>query len=464
MAEPGLPQVVHRVRELLARYRDPAQVDGLGDDEPLAVLGVDSVTLITVAAELHQRWDLTIGDDAVLDPAASVASLAAAAVAADRPDGRTGGRLDVVGMGVVAPTGHGVPALWDGLLAERAHRLPMPYDAARGHRAGAVAGASAADVVAPDRLLDLVCLAAGEALDGLDPGRRAGVTLVVGTTDTGGNALGHALAGAGDDRAALAGWVAERAAEKLGLGAAVTVGSASASGAVALGYARDLLLAGDAEEALVVGADTVSKSAFHGLAALRTLGVDGCQPFHEARRGIALSEAAAACLLRRPSPGDDAVLGRLAGYGASSFTTHMAAPESAGIELALRRALAAASLAPGDVSFVNAHGPGTKLGDVAEMRALADVFGDRVRTLPINSVKGLLWHCQGAAGVIESLACLLSLRHGTLTPTTAAEPVDPQWREYDIVTKPRELVDARSAVSVSCGLGGVNTAVVWERA
>ncbi|WP_431912905.1 beta-ketoacyl synthase N-terminal-like domain-containing protein [Micromonospora carbonacea] len=464
MAEPGRQEVVRRVRELLARYRDPAQVDGLGDDEPLAVLGIDSVTLITVAAELHQRWDVTIADDAVLDPEASVASLAAAAVAPGGAGDRPGGRLDVVGMGVVAPTGHGVPALWDGLLAERAHRLPMPYDAARGHRAGAVAGASAAEVVAPDRLLDLVCLAAGEALGGLDPGRRAGVTLVVGTTDTGGNALGHALAGAGDDQSALAGWVAERAAEKLGLGAAVTVGSASASGAVALGYARDLLLAGDAEEALVVGADTVSKSAFHGLAALRTLGVDGCQPFHEARRGIALSEAAAACLLRRPSPGDDAVLGRLAGYGASSFTTHMAAPESAGIELALRRALAAAALAPGDVSFVNAHGPGTKLGDVAEMRALADVFGDRVRTLPINSVKGLLWHCQGAAGVIESLACLLSLRHGTLTPTTAAEPVDPQWREFDIVTKPRELADARSAVSVSCGLGGVNTAVVWERA
>ncbi|MEU8191974.1 beta-ketoacyl synthase N-terminal-like domain-containing protein, partial [Micromonospora carbonacea] len=291
-----------------------------------------------------------------------------------------------------------------------------------------------------------------------------GVAAGVGGADDERDALGHALAGAGDDQSALAGWVAERAAEQLGLGAAVTVGSASASGAVALGYARDLLLAGDAEEALVVGADTVSKSAFHGLAALRTLGVDGCQPFHEARRGIALSEAAAACLLRRPVPGDDAVLGRLAGYGASSFTTHMAAPESAGIELALRRALAAAALAPGDVSFVNAHGPGTKLGDVAEMRALADVFGDRVRTLPINSVKGLLWHCQGAAGVIESLACLLSLRHGTLTPTTAAEPVDPQWREFDIVTKPRELADARSAVSVSCGLGGVNTAVVWERA
>ncbi|MFC5944661.1 acyl carrier protein, partial [Micromonospora harpali] len=107
MAEPGRPQVVHRVRELLARYRDRAQVVGVGDDEPLAVLGVDSVTLITVAAELHQRWDLTIGVAAVLDPAASVASLAAAAVAAARAVGRTGGRLDVVGMGVVAPTGHG---------------------------------------------------------------------------------------------------------------------------------------------------------------------------------------------------------------------------------------------------------------------------------------------------------------------------------------------------------------------
>ncbi|SCG59261.1 beta-ketoacyl synthase N-terminal-like domain-containing protein [Micromonospora halophytica] len=462
MAESRRREVVDRIRELLARQRTRTEVDELGEHEPVAVLGIDSVTLITIAAELNQRWDLTVPDDAVLDPAASLASLADAAVA---PAGRDDGRLDVVGMGAVGPAGRGVPALWAGLLSERAYRLPMPYEPARGHRLGAVPGASPADVVAPDRLLELVLVAAQECLSGRHPDRRSGVTLVVGTTDTGGNALGHALRAQGDDAAALAGWIADRAAEQLGLGAAATVGSASASGAVALGYARDLLLADEAEEVLVVGADTVSRSAFHGLAALRTLGVDGCRPFHANRRGIALSEAAAACLLRRPTPeAGDTVLGRLAGYGASSWTTHMAAPESAGIELALRRALAAAALTPSDVSFVNAHGPGTKLGDVAEMRALADVFGDRVRTLPINSVKGLLWHCQGAAGIIESLACLLSLRHGTLTATTGAEPLDPEWEGYDIVTEQREVADARSAISVSCGLGGVNTALVWERA
>ncbi|MFG1674418.1 beta-ketoacyl synthase N-terminal-like domain-containing protein [Micromonospora sp. NPDC049282] len=462
MNEPSRREVVDRIRQLLARQRPRAEVDDLGEREPLVVLGVDSVTLITIAAELGQRWDLTVPDEAVLDPAASLASLADAALA---PAGGGDGRLDVVGMGVVGPTGRGVPALWSGLLSERAYRLPMPYEPARGHRLGAVPGAATTDVVAPDRLLELVLVAAGECLDGLEPDRRAGITLVVGTTDTGGNALGHALRERGDHAAALAGWIADRAAEQLGLGAATTVGSASASGAVALGYGRDLLLAGEAQEVLVVGADTVSRSAFHGLAALRTLGVDGCRPFHAERRGIALSEAAAACLLRRPAPATrGTVLGRLAGYGASSWTTHMAAPESAGIELAVRRALAAAGLAPSDVSFVNAHGPGTKLGDVAEMRALAEVFGDRVRTLPINSVKGLLWHCQGAAGIIESLACLLSLRHGTLTATTGAEPLDPQWEGYDIVTTHREITEARTAVSVSCGLGGVNTALVWERA
>lgn len=100
------------------------------------------------------------------------------------------------------------------------------------------------------------------------------------------------------------------------------------------------------------------------------------------------------------------------GYGASSLTSHLAAPEAGGIELAVRRALADAGITPPEVSFVNTHGPGTKLGDVAETEALRAVFGDHLPRVPLNSSKGVLWHCQGAAGVIESTVCLLSLARG----------------------------------------------------
>ncbi len=436
------------IRSLLAEKLGGDDVLRLGEDEPLAVLGVDSVTLISLAAELQQRNGVGIDDEVVLDPEVSIASLAAAA----------GTRaVHVAGAGVVAPTGAGVRALWDGLLTGRANRIDMPYRTRRPHRAGVLPGATADEVTGPDRLIGLVVVAAEEALAEAGEVDRSHVHLVVGTTDTGGNALGHALTTGKPVPGSLAGTLAARAAAELGLGGgATTVGSASASGAVALGHARDLLASGDAAEVLVVGADTVSETAFQGLAALRTLFPDGCRPFSSERGGIALSEGAAALLLRR---GRGA--GSLAGYGASSLTTHPAAPEPAGIELAIRRALDDAGIEPRDVAFVNTHGPGTKLGDIAEMAALRAVFGADLPVL--TSSKGVLWHLQGGAGVVESLACLLSLRHQTITPTTGGAPLDPEWSDVDIPLVARPLDDARWALSISCGLGGVNTALVWGR-
>jgi 3-oxoacyl-[acyl-carrier-protein] synthase II len=473
-------RTVQLVRAALAERTAPGAVARLRDDEPLAALGLDSVALIALVADLQQRAGASLDDEAVFDPEVSVASLAAVLAGTARH-----GTPDVVvaGIGAVGPTGCGVDALWTGLLAERATRIPVPYPTARSDLVGVLPGAGPADVSAPGRLLVLICAAAEEALAGSDAAARARTRLVVGTTDTGGNALARALddpAGAASGPT-LAGTVADRAAAALGLGgAAVTVGSASASGAVALGYGRDLLRAEPTGDVLVIGADTVSETAWQGLAALRTLSPDGCRPFSSRRRGIALSEAAAACLLRsaatdraaattgRPDPGPrpeawpPSRAARLTGYGASSLTSHLVTPESGGIELAVRRALADAGAEAADVSFVNAHGPGTKLGDLAEAKALRAVFGERVTTVPVGSVKGLLGHCQGAAGVIESLVCLLSLAAGTVPPTTGCEPLDPAFADLDVVVAARPVPDARRALSISCGLGGVNTAVVWE--
>ncbi|SCL17999.1 beta-ketoacyl synthase N-terminal-like domain-containing protein [Micromonospora inyonensis] len=438
----------------------------IAEDEPLALLGVDSVTLISLAADLQHRYGVTIEDEVVLAPNVSIASLAAALTG--RPiEVPATDEIMVVGTGVVAPTGRSVEELWDALLTERAHRVDAPYPTSRRYRVGAVPGAPSDRLTAPDRLMELLVAVAEQALVGLDDTDRRTVHLVVGTTDTGGNALGDALDRKRPCGDALVATVADRAAQSLRVGGgATTVGSASASGAVALGHAQELLRAGEAEQVLVVGVDSVSASAFHGLAALRTLATDGCRPFSRDRKGIGVSEAAAAILLRggvsQAGPAG-APSGRLAGYGASSWTTNLVAPESAGIELAVRRALAEAAIDVTDVAFVNTHGPGTRLGDTAEIQALRSVFGDRLPHTPLNSSKGLLWHCQGAAGVIESLVCLLCLEHGTVTPTTAGTPLDPAWSELDIVTSPR-AVTGRYALSISCGLGGVNTALIWEAA
>ncbi|MFK4100738.1 beta-ketoacyl synthase N-terminal-like domain-containing protein [Streptomyces sp. NPDC019531] len=465
------------VRAALATRTGPEPVERLADDEPLRSLGLDSVALIAITAELQQSTGVVIDDEVLFAPDVSITTLAEVIGTASALDpdssavGATTRAVEVAGLGVVAPTGHGVGELWESLLNERAHRVPAPYQPQRGHLVGAIPGAGDKEISDPDRLFALLYAAAEEALGEARLHNRDRVHLVVGTTDTGGNALSHALDAARDEDVGppsgspFVGTIARRAAASLGLGGTATViGSASAAGAVALGHALDLLRAEEADEVLVVGVDTVSKTAFHGLAALRTLSPRGCRPFSSARGGIAVSEAAAAILLRRPGTGPvGRPLGRLIGYGASSHTTHLAAPEAAGIELAVLRAVADSGIALSDISFVNAHGPGTRRGDIAETEALRAVFGPGLPGLALNSSKGLLWHCQGAAGVIESQVCLLSLAHGMLTPTTGMEPADQLFADLDIVREPRQL-QARYALSISCGLGGINTALVWERA
>ena len=445
----------------------------LTDHEPLDVLGLDSVALIAVVAELQQHSGMAIDDEAVFDPDVSIASLAEAMVGAD-PRLRS-----LCGVsrwrGWASWPRPGTASMSCGRRCSTGRRTGSrrPTHVPARSRWGSCRAPGPRRSPTRDRLLTLLELAAEEALADANVLDRGSVHLVVGTTDTGGNALSHALDNgrAGDPSAlegACVGNAARRAAAALGLGGSATViGSASASGAVAVGHALDLLRAGEAEEVLVVGVDTISETGFHGLATLRTLGPDGCRPFSSERRGIGISEAAAAVLLRRrasPQPGGDGpVRGRLAGYGASSRATHLASPEAEGIELALRRALSDAGLEPSDISFVNAHGPGTKLGDVAETDALRAVFGDGAVRDPARQLEGgpvALPGCRGRHRVAGVPAVPGARRahpdHGSGARRSAVRGPGHRARGHGSSA-------ARYAVSVSCGLGGVNTALVWER-
>ncbi|GHJ29767.1 beta-ketoacyl synthase N-terminal-like domain-containing protein [Streptomyces hygroscopicus] len=374
-----------------------------------------------------------------------------------------GSAVAVTGLGVCGPGGVGVAALWEALSTGRAHRPPITaFDAT-----GATLGASG-EVPGPTggdgtwRALDLAETAVSEALDGLDGAVRERVALVLGTTDP----------GAVPPRPGYcAGELAPACAERTGLGGeALTIANASASGAAAIAVARDLVAAGEAATAVAGGADAVTDMAFLGLNSLRTLGPEGCRPFSTRRRGIGLSEGAAVLRLEPLGGTGPGTAGRplavLAGCGMTNATGHLAAPGADGIELAVRLALADAGLAPEDIDFVNTHGPGTRRGDTAEIEALRAVFGPRLSSVPVNSVKGVLWHLQGGAGAVEALTCVLSLTHRAVTPTWGAEPVDPVCDGLDLVLEdaPRPMPDLRTALSVSCGLGGMNTALVLRRA
>src|SRR5207247_2176383 len=122
------------------------------------------------------------------------------------------------------------------------------------------------------------------------------------------------------------------------------------------------------------------------------------------------------------------VLAEMVGYGASADMHHYTAPhpEGAGAIRAMRRALRKAGMAPHEVDYVNAHGTSTKLGDVAETKAIHEVFGEHAPKLAISSTKSMHAHLLGAAGAMEAAACVLAIDRGLIPPTINLDDQDPE--------------------------------------
>ncbi|MEU4656061.1 beta-ketoacyl synthase N-terminal-like domain-containing protein [Streptomyces sp. NPDC023723] len=377
----------------------------------------------------------------------------------------------VTGLGVLSPGGAGVDALWRACAgAEVAFRAVTHFDASRtgAHRIGLVpeeaTGPGAPPPGHPQRLPYLVHRSVADAV--ADAETRGGgggdgtrTVLVLGTTDSGGFPSGAAWRAWHEGRGpAGASWTPY--APPGPDWPVVQVGNASAAGATALGVGADLLRAGVADRALVCGADTVTETAFHGLASLRTLSPGGCRPFAARRSGIRISECAAALVLER---GADAPLARLRGWGGSNAASQAARPDVAGIASAVRQALADAGTAPERIGYVNAHAAGTRHGDVAELGALHAVLGARLPHVPVVSSKAALGHCQGAAGTVEAIVTVLTLLRGQVLPTLGLADRDPRWDHLNLGDAPPPRPPG-TALTLSCGLGGSNVAVVFDRA
>jgi len=243
-------------------------------------------------------------------------------------------------------------------------------------------------------------------------------------------------------------------------GPAFVVSTACAATAKVFGSAARMIAAGLCDAAVVGGADTLCATTLYGFHSLGVMSDEPCRPFDVERRGISIGEAAGFVLLERPADraGEDTVL--LLGVGESTDAYHMSSPhpDGVGARLAMERALEAAGLRAADIDYINLHGTATPIGDAAEDRAVADVFGART---PCSSTKGFAGHALGASGVVEAAFCALGILHGFMPGSPHTRTVDPGFRSGYVREGGPARVDR--VLSNSFGFGGANCTVALGR-
>ena len=396
----------------------------------------------------------------------------------------------VTGLGLVTPAGIGVQASWDGVLAGQglARTDPVlegiPVDMScrvPDFDAETLLGRKASRRL--DRFVQLAVVAAREAVAdaGLDPttwdGARVGVVMGCGMGGAATWEQQHIrMLNDGPTKISpllipmlVPNMVAGQLAIEFGArGPNLVTATACASGATAIGVARDLLRSGACDIVLTGGTEAgvtpLSIAGFAQMGALSTRTGDpaaASRPFDIDRDGFVAAEAAGVLVLERTA--DAAARGattraHLAGYGASADGHHITAPDpdGDGAGRAMRAAIADAGLSPADITHVNAHGTSTPLNDVAEARTLRAVVGDHIT---VTSTKGVTGHSLGAAGAIEAAFLVLTVQHGLVPPTANLDSQDPDVA-LDVVAKAPREQQILAAMSDSFGFGGQNAVLV----
>jgi 3-oxoacyl-[acyl-carrier-protein] synthase II len=251
--------------------------------------------------------------------------------------------------------------------------------------------------------------------------------------------------------------------------------SACASSGHGIGEAAEIIKRGDAKAMLAGGAEAtitpLTVGAFCQIKAVSERNDEperACRPFDLGRDGFVMGEGAVMFVLEEMEHArarGARVVGEVAGYGATADMHHFTAPhpEGHGAIRAMRKALRKAGLEPETVQYVNAHGTSTKLGDIAETKALKEVFGDHATKLMVSSTKSVHAHLLGAAGAMEAAACVLAIERDLVPPTINLEAPDPEC-DLDYVPNQARRTRVDVALSNSFGFGGHNATLVITRA
>lgn len=254
----------------------------------------------------------------------------------------------------------------------------------------------------------------------------------------------------------------------------ITPVTACATSTHAIGEAFRHLQRGDADIMIAGGAEApLTAIAFAGFCAARALSTrneepqKASRPFDRQRDGFVMGEGAGIVVLEtlehalsRGAP----IYAELAGYGLSGDGYHITAPdpEGRGAYLCMERALKDAGLSPAAVDYINAHGTSTPLNDRVETLAIKNLFGEHAYRLAVSSTKSMIGHLLGAAGGVELVATLLTMRHGIIPPTINQEEADP---DCDLNYIPNQACSREidAAISNSFGFGGTNACLVVRR-
>jgi nodulation protein E len=254
----------------------------------------------------------------------------------------------------------------------------------------------------------------------------------------------------------------------LGLkGPAFGIVSACASGTHAAGLGFQMIRAGMAEAALVGGSEAaIITGPMLAWESLRVVSDDNCRPFSKNRSGLVLGEGAAVLVLEswdHATARGATILAEMRGFGMSADAGDPVAPDQDGAERAMRAALEDAGASPDSIDYINAHGTATVLNDATETKAIRGVFGAHADRLAISSNKAVLGHSLGAAGALEAVATVLTLRSQVAPPTANYEEPDPDC-DLDVIPNVARDMKVDLAMSNSFAFGGLNAVVVMARA
>ena len=254
----------------------------------------------------------------------------------------------------------------------------------------------------------------------------------------------------------------------------LAIATACATGTHAIGEAVDMIRRGRADAMICGGTEAaiipMAIAGFENMGAVSNRNDEpqrASRPFDKDRDGFVMGEGAGILILERLDKAQARgarIYAEVVGYGASGDAHHITAPleDGSGAAECMAEALEDADLVPTALDYINAHGTSTPLNDAGETRAIKTVFGDHAYRLAISSTKSMTGHLMGAAGAIEGIFAILTLRDQILPPTINYETPDPLC-DLDYVPNQARPATVDVVMSNSFGFGGHNAAVIFRR-
>ncbi|MGX0474173.1 3-oxoacyl-[acyl-carrier-protein] synthase II [Staphylococcus hominis] len=249
--------------------------------------------------------------------------------------------------------------------------------------------------------------------------------------------------------------------------------TACATGTNSIGEAFKIIQRGAADAMITGGTEApITHMALAGFSASRALSTNddketACRPFQEGRDGFIMGEGAGILViesLESAQARGAQIYAEVVGYGSTGDAYHITAPapEGEGGSRAMQAALDDAGIEAKDIQYLNAHGTSTPVGDLYEIKAIKNTFGEAAKNLKISSTKSMTGHLLGATGGIEAIFSALSIRDSKVAPTIHADSPDPEC-DLDIVPNEAQDLEIEYAMSNSLGFGGHNAVLVFKK-